>query len=68
MKRSRTQGTLCWECANAAPLVDGSRGCSWSEDFAPVPGWVAEPRVIGRHLERGRDSYFVHECPLYIKG
>ena len=68
MKRNRAQGTLCWECAHAAPLVDGSRGCPWSEDIVPVPGWIADRRDISQNPEHSRESYFVHECPLYQKG
>lgn len=33
---------LCWSCRNAVPTEDGRRGCSWSREFRPVPGWTAE--------------------------
>lgn len=33
---------LCWSCQNAVPSLDGRRGCEWSMDLRPVPGWTAE--------------------------
>lgn len=46
--------TLCWECANALC------GCSWSQRFEPVPGWVATPTY-----NKGIQSYIVTECPEF---
>lgn len=68
MRRDRAQGTLCWECANAVPLENGSQGCPWSEDFVPVPGWVAERRDLAKFGAAGAESYFVHECPRFRVG
>lgn len=42
----------CWSCANAVPSV--GTGCPWSERFEPVPGWVAQPRIIARR--RGKST------------
>lgn len=56
--------TLCWKCKNAVP--DGCYGCSWSKEFEPVEGWVAEEDKIvgdGEILT----SYRVIFCPEFIK-
>lgn len=46
--------TLCWECANA------NCGCSWSQSFKPVEGWVAIPTY-----SKVFRSYIVIECPEF---
>lgn len=51
--------TICWACANAVP--DGKRGCPWSKDLEPVPGWVAKKKT-GREF----DTWKVIECPLFV--
>lgn len=58
--------SLCWKCKNAL------KGCSWSKDFIPVPGWKARPTVIyypksvNNKIVRGIDkSYHVESCPQY---
>lgn len=50
--------SLCWHCSHS---TDGS--CSWSKDFTPVDGWVAE-----KHNRKGQnygESYLVIECPMF---
>lgn len=58
-----SSNTLCWTCANAYCQ------CSWSKNFTPVEGWVAERRILYRHGDEGDmvylDSYSVEECPQY---
>lgn len=54
--------TLCINCDRACG------GCSWSKDFAPVEGWVAEPRRISRPFKSetdGTDTFLVKECPMF---
>ena len=61
--------TICWECANAVPNIDGTRGCSWSRDFEPVEGWDAEQTEVMRgYLQNSHlacVSYLVKRCPLF---
>lgn len=52
--------TLCWQCENAVPNHKG-RGCEWSRNFQPVPGWtVKEPQA-----EDECEGYFVTVCPKF---
>lgn len=51
----------CTTCKNAVC------GCEWSEEFKPVPGWVAEPTIIGR-LSYNIPSYRIISCPKYDEG
>lgn len=55
-----TNMSLCWHCSRA---TDSS--CSWSGDFIPVDGWVAEKSVSSAHY--GKDSYLVKSCPLFAR-
>ena len=56
--------TLCWDCAKAV------KGCSWSRDFEPVPGWKAVPtKIYGKARSddnRRIDSFAVYECPEFV--
>lgn len=47
--------TLCWQCGKSC-----TGGCSWSKDFVPVNGWVAE-----QNQKTG--SYSVITCPEFVK-
>ena len=49
--------TKCITCGNACG------GCSWSQDFTPVEGWIAEPTVN----REGVESFHVVDCPEYCK-
>lgn len=54
--------TLCWTCRNAAPCRAAGRGCEWSREFKPVPGWKARRQkraVLG-------ETYTVYACPKYL--
>lgn len=42
---------LCWNCQKAVC------GCSWSRNFAPVPGWTATKTEF---------SYHIKECPEFV--
>lgn len=57
-KRSKQDGTLCWECRHAVP--SRNRGCLWSSVSEPVPGWMAIPTVIN-----GCCSFRVLKCPNF---
>lgn len=55
----RQERTRCLDCGNATnPDV-----CPWVRDFTPVPGWEAEPTVIGKAYSF--TSYLVSYCPLF---
>ena len=61
-------GTLCWNCQRATGL------CSWSEKFIPVEGWVADRNDIRIEVQnqytratKYDESYFVRECPLFVR-
>ena len=47
--------TLCWMCQKSC-----TDGCSWSKDFVPVNGWVAE-----KNEKTG--SYSVITCPEFVE-
>ena len=53
-------GQLCWKCAKACGK------CSWSRDFTPVTGWVAERHDVAMWPE-GKEavSYRIYECPEF---
>lgn len=65
-KRMSQTSTLCWNCKNAVPVTDHLeryvQGCNWSIFHLPVEGWTAE-----EHLTDGKHTYFVHECPKFVK-
>lgn len=53
---------LCWTCQNAVSSETTGRGCEWSRDLRPVPGWTAEmthKAVMGL-------TWSITECPKYI--
>lgn len=60
-KINHKQETLCWSCKKACGK------CSWSKSFKPVKGWKATPTKI-RNGSGMIDSFFIHECPLFVKG
>ena len=57
--------TLCWDCANAVPDLEGKRGCNWSRNRQPVEGWDAIPQL---HSTRTYCycSYEVVKCPQFV--
>lgn len=61
-KRGRTtQMQLCWSCQNAVATADGRRGCEWSRELRPVPGWTAK---LVRKAVMGL-TWSVTQCPKY---
>ena len=53
--------TICLDCLNATnPDV-----CPWANDLTPVPGWDAQPTVVGNVYSF--TSYFVRSCPLFVR-
>lgn len=56
-----SQDTLCWTCLNAVPDLEGTRGCSWSEELRPVDGWTVK-KTKARY---GATGYLVLGCPEY---
>lgn len=67
--------TLCWNCRNAVPDREGTRGCSWSRDFIPVEGWDATPQKLAVYYGKSRksrmrlgDSFIVQSCPKFEEG
>jgi len=68
-KKTNYGGTLCWGCQNSVPSADGVRGCEWSCERKPVPGWVAEEVIIKNREKRGKvsltESYHVISCPRF---
>lgn len=65
MESEYFRGTLCWRCENAVPNIEGTRGCSWSKAFTPVPEWWAEKRII-MYDGHPKTSYEVILCPEFI--
>lgn len=63
--------TLCWYCANAVPSRDGERGCPWSVQGNPVPGWKADRKIIkckNKKTVKMTETFFVRKCPMYSEG
>ena len=58
----RTSQQLCWSCQNAVASEITGRGCEWSRDLRPVPGWTAE---MIRKPGYG-ETWSITECPKYI--
>ena len=61
-KGPTTKAQLCWSCQNAVPTEDGRRGCEWSRELRPVPGWTAK---LVRKAVMGL-TWSVTQCPKYI--
>ena len=55
-----SKSNICWDCQRACG------GCSWSEDFIPVPGWTAEPSIIKQSPGVDIHSYHIAACPLFV--
>lgn len=56
--------SLCWKCKNAV------KGCCWSKNFIPVPGWLAIPTkikqyAVGLNGYKTIDSFRVVKCPKF---
>ncbi len=49
---------LCWDCQRALPL----RGCPWADNFQPVEGWTATPKVLTGNVH----TFAIRECPLFL--
>ena len=67
MSGYKIQATKCWDCARA------TGGCSWSDFFKPVSGWIAIPTKINSHKKqfdekaKVNQSYIVIECPEFLR-
>lgn len=57
------KNSLCWNCKRAC--TDRLHQCSWSSEFKPVKGWVAEAFTIKEGSKKPIPSYIVKECPKY---
>lgn len=51
--------TICWRCQNACGR------CSWSKNFTPIEGWVAERKDVKIAIGEYAESYEVITCPLF---
>lgn len=73
-KQPVSVSTLCFDCVNAVPTPDGTRGCEWSRCFRPVPGWEAKRNDV--RIQSGNtnppvrmvESYRVRKCPKFTEG
>lgn len=52
--------TLCWDCARAVC------GCTWSREFIPVNGWMAEETKLKVKNGDYVTSYHVISCPEFV--
>ena len=54
----------CWYCSKACGR------CSWSKDFTPIKGWVAEKVIVDKVIYEGKtyivESYKILKCPELI--
>ena len=70
MRRAKNQKknqTICWECVNAVPSADGSRGCNWSRKLEPVAGWNATQYERSNNESKPYITWCVHSCPEYVR-
>lgn len=54
----RRAPSICWDCDHSVPCLEERRGCRWSIEEKPVPGWEA--------IKTGT-SYRVIRCPKFRK-
>ena len=59
-ERRKSAEQPCWSCKNACGK------CSWSKNFTPVTGWIAEPSLI-KDSEGDIDTYKIIYCPQYLE-
>lgn len=59
VRERHLRSTLCWDCSRALG------GCSWSREYVPVEGWVAEPTTIRNNATGYTNSYHIIACPLF---
>ena len=73
--RNKKKEQPCWTCVKFA------KGCSWSEEFKPIEGWIATqrnyPLYTWSKIENGRKiriksketvvTYAIDYCPEYIE-
>lgn len=53
---------ICFDCKKACG------GCSWSKDFEPVPGWIAEEcyiPIVEDNLTCHIETYHITACPQF---
>ena len=66
----RDEPSICWDCKNSVPSE--CYGCSWSREFKPVRGWIAQKTHIkSDEFKAGKRrqqivSYNVRKCPHFI--
>ena len=60
-RKEEEKWQLCCTCKNAYWK------CSWSKNFTPVDGWIAEPTIVKDSMG-DFTSYKIKECPEYIRG
>lgn len=58
---------ICFDCVNAVPTKDGTRGCNWSRYFRPVKGWTATKAPF-KAAYTHTWTYHITECPEFEKG
>ena len=58
-KRTMSQPTLCWDCANA------TGGCRWSKRLKPVEGWEIIPTRKSSSDGKAYTSCIVIKCPEF---
>lgn len=56
-EKFRRSFTLCWDCKNA------TGNCSWSQDFIPVEGWLADEQPPNG--AKPSTTYTVYSCPKF---
>lgn len=60
----KTHTQPCWYCTKACG------GCSWSKNYTPIDGWVAEETICDRFIDyRGVNithSYKILHCPELV--
>lgn len=55
----QSTANICFDCERACG------GCSWSQDFTPVPGWTATPVYREAAHEGYQETYQITACPLF---
>lgn len=62
-EKKHNVANICFDCKNAVP-DDQGHGCPWSRKFEPVPGWTAEPVMMGGN-SNSVNTYSITACPLF---
>lgn len=66
---TKTDRGPCWYCKHEVPARDKDgkyvRGCEWSINRRPVPGWTAKKQLYYKNSVRKMYTYRIDDCPKF---